>query len=74
MAICFHRDANLSKQRMFFDVGLPKRHACGRGLNRYVHEGMKNISSVKIDLKTCSGKVNISMLQMKAKEQQVITT
>ena len=31
----------------------------GCGLNRFVHEGMKHISNVKVHLKTCSGSVNI---------------
>ena len=41
------------------DVGPPKWRVCGRGLNLSIHEGMKNISNVKFQLKTCSGNVNI---------------
>ena len=43
------------------DVGPPKKRVCGHGLNRSVHEGMKNISNVKVHLKTHSGNVNIAM-------------
>ena len=30
------------------DIGLLKRHVCGRGLHLSVHEGMKDISKVKV--------------------------
>ena len=33
---------------------------CGRGLNRPVHEGMNNVSNVKVHLPTHSGNENIS--------------
>ena len=41
------------------DVGPPKWPIYGRGLNQSVHEGMKDISNVKVHLKTHSGNVNI---------------
>ena len=41
------------------DVGPPKWCICGCDLNRFVHEGMKDISNVKVHLKTCNGNVNI---------------
>ena len=47
---------------MLFDddgVGPPKWRVCGHGLNQSVHEGMNNISNVKVFLKIRSGIVNI---------------
>ena len=52
---------NVSKQATLFDglyVSPLKWHVCGRGLNRFVHEGMNHISNVKVHLKTRSGNVN----------------
>ena len=54
--------ANFSKQTTLLDgidVGPHKWPICGRGLNCFVHEGMKDISNVKVHLKTCRGNVNI---------------
>ena len=62
MAIRVQRHANVSKQATLFggvDVGPPKWRVSGCGLNRFVHEGMSNISNVEVHLKTCSGNVNI---------------
>ena len=61
MRIRVQHHANISKQTILLDgvhVGLTKCHVCGRGLNHYVHEGMKDISNVKVHLMTCSGNVN----------------
>ena len=44
---------------MGFDVSQLKWRVCGCGLNRFVHEGMNDISNLKVHLKTRSGKVNI---------------
>ena len=63
MAICVQCHANVSKQTTLLDgvyLGQPKWRVCGHGLNRYVHEGMKDISYVKVHLKTRSGNVNIA--------------
>ena len=41
MVICFQCHTNVSKQAMLLDgidVGPPKLHICGGGLNRSVHE------------------------------------
>ena len=47
------------------DVGLPKWHICGRGLNRSVHEGMNNISNIKVHLlKIHRGNVNIKEINL----------
>ena len=62
MVICV-RYTNVSKQTVLLDgveVGLPKCGVCRCGLNRSVHEGMQDISNVKVHLKTCSGNVNIT--------------
>ena len=59
-AICDQRHANVSKQTKLLggvDVDQPKWRACGRGLNRSVHEGMNDISNVKIHLRTRSGNI-----------------
>ena len=62
MAICVQRHANVSKQATLLaelDVSPLKWRVWGCGLNRFVHEGMNNISNVKVHLKTRSGNVNI---------------
>ena len=61
MAIHVQHHTNVSKQTLLdgIDVGQPKWRVCGCGLNRLVHEGMKDISNVKVHLKTHSGNVNI---------------
>ena len=49
MAIRVKRHANVSKQATLLDgldVSPLKWRACGRGLNRFVHEGMYHISNV----------------------------
>ena len=54
--------ANVSKQATLLDgvnVSTLKWRVCGCGLNRFVHEGMNNISNAKVHLKTCSGNVNM---------------
>ena len=63
MAILVQRHANVSKQTALLggvDVCPPKWRMYRRGLNQFDHEGMKDISNVKIHLKTRSGNVNIS--------------
>ena len=42
------------------DVGPPKSPVCGCVLNQSFHEGLKNISNVKVHLRTRNGNVNIS--------------
>ena len=62
MEIRVQRHANASKQATLLDgleVSQLKWRICGCGLNRFVHEGMKDISNVKFHLKTRSGNVNI---------------
>ena len=64
MAIRVQRHTNLSKQASLLDgidVGLLKWRVCGCGLNRIVHEGMNDISNVKVHLKTRIGNVNMFM-------------
>ena len=62
MVIHVQRHANVSKQETLLD-GLDlsplKWRVYGCGLNPFVHEGMNNISNVKVHLKTRSGNVNI---------------
>ena len=57
MAIRVQRHANASKQATLLD-GLDVSHLKWRirgcGLNRFVHEGMNDISNVKVQLKTRS--------------------
>ena len=63
MAKHVQRLANASKQAMVLDgldVSQLKWRVCGCGLNRFVHEGMNDISNVKVPLKTHSGNVNIT--------------
>ena len=55
MAICAQCHTNVNNQTTLLDgvdVGTPKWRVCGRRLNRSVHEGMKDISNVKVHLKT----------------------
>ena len=62
MVIRVQRHAIVSKQTRLLDsadIGPFKWRICGRGLNRSVHEGMNDISNVKVHLKTHSGNVNI---------------
>ena len=63
MAIRIQRHANVSKQATLLDglgVSQLKWRVCECCLNRFVHEGMKHISNVKVHLKKRSGNVNIS--------------
>ena len=63
MVIRFQRHANISQQTTLLDgvdIGLSKWRVCGRGFNRSVHEGMNEVSNVKVHLKTHSGNVNIT--------------
>ena len=63
MVIRVQRHANVSKQTTLLhgiDVGKLKWRVCGHGLNRSVHEGMNDVSNVKVHLKTHSGNVNIN--------------
>ena len=49
MAVRDQRHANVSNQpTLLDDVDLPKWRVCGRGCNRSVHEGMNDISNVKV--------------------------
>ena len=62
MSVRVQRHANVSKQATLLDgleVSPLKWCVCGRGLNRFVHEGMNHISNLNVHLKTCSGNVNI---------------
>ena len=62
MAMRVQCHASVSKQEMLLDgldVSPLKWCVCGCGLNRFVHEGMNHISTVKVHLKTRSGNVNI---------------
>ena len=55
MTIHARRQTNVSKQTTLLDgihVGSPEQRQCWRGLNRYVHEAMNNISNVKVHFKT----------------------
>ena len=63
MAIRVQHHTNVSKQATLLDgldVSPLKWHVCWCGLNQFVHEGMNNISNVKVNLKTSSGNVNIT--------------
>ena len=75
MAIRVQRHANVSKQATFFDglgVSPLKWRVCGCGLNRLVHEGMNNISNVKVHSKNRSGNINIyNELSRLYKEQRI---
>ena len=62
MAIRVQRHANVSKQATLLDgldVSPLKRRVCGCGLNRFVHEGINDISNVNVHLQTSSENVNI---------------
>ena len=62
MVIRVQCHANISKQIMLLvgvNIGPPKWRLCGHGLNRSLHECMKDTSNVKVHLKTRSGNVNI---------------
>ena len=66
MALRVQRNANASKKAPLLDgldVSQLKWRVCGCGLNRFVHEGMNDISSVKVHLKTRSVNVNITSKQ-----------
>ena len=61
MAIRVHCHANVSKQTTLLDgvdIGPSKLRECGHGLNRPVHEGLNDISNVKVHVKTRCGNVN----------------
>ena len=67
LLICIKPHPNVSEQTILLDglnVGLPKSCVYGSGLNRFSHEGMNDISNVKVHLKTCSGNVNIFNITM----------
>ena len=53
MAIRVQHHANISKQATLLD------RLDVRSLKWFVHEGMNDISNVKVHLKTCIGNVNI---------------
>ena len=62
MTIRAGHQTNVSKHKTLLDgvgVGPPKQRVCWRGLNRFVHEAMNNISNVKVHFKTRSRNVNI---------------
>ena len=62
MAMRVRRHANVSKQATLLDrndVSPLKWRVCECGLNRFVHEGMNDISNLKVHLKTRNGNVNI---------------
>ena len=59
MAIGVQRHANVSKQATLFDGLDISLLTCGRGLNRFVHEGMNDVSNVKVHFKTSSGNVRV---------------
>ena len=64
MAIHVQRHTNVSNKATLLDgveVGLLKWCISGCGLNRFDHEGMNDISNVKVHLKIRSGNVNISL-------------
>ena len=51
MAIRVQRRANVSKQSTLLDglaISPLKWRVCGCGLNRFIHEGMNDISNVKV--------------------------
>ena len=57
MAIYVQRHTNVSKQATLLDgldVSPLKWHVCGYGLNRFVYEGMNDISNLKVHFKTNS--------------------
>ena len=65
MVIRVRRHANISKQTTLLDgvdVGPSRWRISLRGLNRSVHEGMNDVSNVKVHLKASSGNENIRKL------------
>ena len=67
MAIRVQRHTNVSKPATSLDgldVSPLKWHVCGCGLNLFVHEGMNDISNVKVHLKTSGENVNIILLTL----------
>ena len=57
-----HHTTSVNKQHYWMDLTLVsplKWHVCGCGLNQFVHEGMNDISNVKVHVRTSSGSVNI---------------
>ena len=67
MAIRVQHHANISKQATLLyglDVSPLIWRVCGCGLNRFVHEGMNDISNVKVYFKTRSGNVNICTMNV----------
>ena len=66
MAIYVQWHTYFSKQTLLddVDIGSPKWPVCGGGINQFVHEGMNDISYVKVHLNTYSGNVNISKLAL----------
>ena len=68
MAIGDQCHANVSKDTMLLDgidVCQPKWRVCGRGIHQSIHEGMNNISNLKVHLRTRSGNVNILRIVFK---------
>ena len=62
MVISVQRHTGVSKQATLLDGldgSLLKWRICGCGLNLFVHEGMNDISNVKVHLKSSSGNVNM---------------
>ena len=62
MAIRVQSHTNVSKQTTSLDgvdAGPRKWRVCRHCLNRSIHGGMKDVSNVKVHLKTRSGNVNI---------------
>ena len=66
--------ANISKQTVLdgIDVGLPKWGISGCDLNRSVHEGMNDMSNVKVHLKTDSGNVITCIHTQQQNKQKAI--
>ena len=62
MVIRVQRHENVSKQTKLLDgidVGPSKWWVCWCGLKRSFHEGMNDVTNVKVHLKTRSGNLNI---------------
>ena len=62
MMIYIQHHTSVSKQTKLLDgidFGPPNWRTCGCGLDRSAHEGMKDISNVKVHLMICSINVNI---------------
>ena len=57
MAICDQRHANVSERTTLLDGVDTAQIVCG--FNRSIHEGMNDISNVKVHLRTRSGNVNM---------------